>query len=246
MPDPLDSWQQLLTQHQSGRHLMDNIATGGWLHPTPIQRQAIPALCTGRDLLAIAPTGSGKTLAFLIPLVVTLRRLRLSGDWPDAPKGLVLSPTHELSAQTARVLKQLLPGAKLRACLLSKATAAGSDLTKVDVLVANPLRLKVLSEEGRVDLSQVGIDLEGGNGGKGGGGREKSWGRGERELGRGLEDVSMVQSLNCGVDLRKLGVFVANPLRLKVLSEPQSDGRVDQMSVFRPGGRGGGRRELGR
>jgi ATP-dependent RNA helicase DDX52/ROK1 len=107
---------------------------------------------------ATPPTGSGKTLAFLVPMVIQLRRWRLSGDpalWPAGPKALLLSPTHELATQTARVLRQLLPGSKLRACLLSKSTAAGSNMGAVDVLVANPLRLKVLVEEGRVDLAQV-------------------------------------------------------------------------------------------
>jgi hypothetical protein len=51
-----------------------------------------------------------------------LMRLKEQGGsaWPAAPKALLLSPTHELAAQTARVLKLLLPGSGLRCCLLSK------------------------------------------------------------------------------------------------------------------------------
>jgi len=66
----------------------------------------------------------------------------------------LLRPTSP-QQQTARVLRKLLPGSKLRACLLNKATAAGSDLSKVDILIANPLRLRALVEEGKVDLSHV-------------------------------------------------------------------------------------------
>jgi ATP-dependent RNA helicase DDX52/ROK1 len=61
-------------------------------------------------------------LAFLLPLMAHLMRLKEQGGtaWPAAPKALLLSPTHELAAQTARVLKLLLPGSGLRCCLLSK------------------------------------------------------------------------------------------------------------------------------
>jgi hypothetical protein len=54
-----------------------------------------------------------------------LMRLKEQGGtaWPAAPKALLLSPTHELAAQTARVLKLLLPGSGLKCCLLSKKSA---------------------------------------------------------------------------------------------------------------------------
>lgn len=105
---------------------------------------------------SFAAAGSGKTLAFLLPIVMSLRASMLKkADWPDAVKAVVLSPTHELAAQQARVLKLLLPGSKLRPCLLSKSTAAGTDFSKVDILLANPLRLSSLAADKKLDLSQV-------------------------------------------------------------------------------------------
>lgn len=74
---------------------------------------------------------------------------------PPGIKAVVVSPTKELAMQTGRVLKLLLPGLRLRASLLSKATAAGSDFSKVDILLANPLRLGAMADEGKLDLSQV-------------------------------------------------------------------------------------------
>jgi ATP-dependent RNA helicase DDX52/ROK1 len=94
-------------------------------------------------------------MAFMLPIMSALRKLRTSGDWPPAVKAVVLSPTNELAAQQARCLKLLLPGSGLRGCLLSKSTAAGSDFSKVDILLANPLRLLSLVKEGRIELSQV-------------------------------------------------------------------------------------------
>lgn len=179
-PAPLRCWDELGPRYRVGPRLRAALPAAGWPDPTPIQRQAVPALLEGRELLAIAPTGSGKTLAFLLPVVAALRAARGAGGdaWPGAPKALLLSPTHELAGQvggwlgealgvlgrgwvgfggggrawclllrmrrgplsgprrqptapqTARVLRKLLPGTKLRACLLSKATAAGSDFSK--------------------------------------------------------------------------------------------------------------------
>ena len=64
-----------------------------------------------------------------------------AGNRGGGPSVLVLSPTRELAAQTLRVLKLMLPGTALKGSLLAKATAAGTDFSKVDVLVATPLLL---------------------------------------------------------------------------------------------------------
>ncbi|MFM2370687.1 MAG: hypothetical protein RIS85_409, partial [Pseudomonadota bacterium] len=72
----------------------------GYNDPTPIQRQAIPALLEGRDLLGIAQTGTGKTAAFSLP---SLHRLAANpiDRKPASCRMLVLSPTRELAAQIA-------------------------------------------------------------------------------------------------------------------------------------------------
>ncbi|MEW5296778.1 MAG: hypothetical protein WDW36_000033 [Sanguina aurantia] len=154
-PCPLRSFAEMGVRFKAAKKLLANITAGGYGEPTPIQRQAIPALLGGRELLAVAPTGSGKTLAFLLPILIRLRWLRLHGDWAPGVKAVILSPTHELACQQARSLKQLLPGAKLSACLLSKSTAAGSNFDKVDVLLANPLRLATMVEGKKIVLANV-------------------------------------------------------------------------------------------
>ena len=133
--------------------------------PTPVQKQAVPCLNAGRELMVVAPTGSGKTLAFLIPLVMRVKRQKVRAARRGASAGaaasasgvraVVISPTKELSTQTGRVLMPLLPGLKLRCAVLSKATAAGCDFDKVDILLANPLRLDAMAREGKIDLSNV-------------------------------------------------------------------------------------------
>ena len=70
----------------------------GYEEPTPIQREAIPPLLAGRDLLGQAATGTGKTAAFALPLLQRLGRVR---PVPLKPAVLVLVPTRELAIQVA-------------------------------------------------------------------------------------------------------------------------------------------------
>jgi ATP-dependent RNA helicase DeaD len=80
--------------------LVGALATLGYEEPTPIQREAIPPLLEGRDLLGQAATGTGKTAAFALPL---LHRLgRSAGSAP--PRALVLVPTRELATQVAEAV----------------------------------------------------------------------------------------------------------------------------------------------
>ena len=69
-----------------------------YTNPTPIQKQAVPHLLEGRDLLGCAQTGTGKTAAFALPI---LQRLQENYQ-PAGPKGvrsLILTPTRELAVQ---------------------------------------------------------------------------------------------------------------------------------------------------
>ena len=76
--------------------LLRAVAEKGYDTPSPIQREAIPAVLTGRDVLANAQTGTGKTAAFVLPLLQNL-----GAPQPGAPRVLVLTPTRELSQQVA-------------------------------------------------------------------------------------------------------------------------------------------------
>lgn len=78
--------------------VVDALTALGYEEPTPIQREAIPPLLAGRDLLGQAATGTGKTAAFALPL---LQRLPLGPAAPNRPQLLVLVPTRELAMQVA-------------------------------------------------------------------------------------------------------------------------------------------------
>ena len=113
-PAPLRDFADLAERYDgAGRRLLTRLGEAGFAEPTPIQRQAVPLLLEGNDLLAVAPTGSGKTLAFLLPILVGLS----AGEGGDrerrarkGPRALLLSPAKELAQQSFRVLKLLARG----------------------------------------------------------------------------------------------------------------------------------------
>src|SRR5438477_9273860 len=78
--------------------LLRAVADKGYESPSPIQREAIPAVLQGRDILAGAQTGTGKTAGFVLPI---LQRLSAESQG-RAPRALVLAPTRELAAQVAQ------------------------------------------------------------------------------------------------------------------------------------------------
>jgi len=81
--------------------LLAAVTALGYEEPTPVQRDTIPLLLEGRDLLAQAATGTGKTAAFALPM---LHRIAEAGGARRRPAALVLVPTRELAMQVAEAL----------------------------------------------------------------------------------------------------------------------------------------------
>jgi ATP-dependent RNA helicase DeaD len=91
--------------------IVASVSALGYEEATPVQRETIPLLLEGRDLLAQAATGTGKTAAFALPMLH-----RLANPAPDARKrtrGLVLVPTRELAMQVAEAIHKYARGGKL-------------------------------------------------------------------------------------------------------------------------------------
>ena len=128
----------------------------GYEAPTPIQREAIPAILAGRDVIGTAQTGSGKTAAFLLPI---LQRLMRHGG--SKTRALVLSPTRELAAQTEAALRQLAKGTHVRGHAVYGGVGMGPQehalRTGVDVVVATPGRL--LDHMGRRNVDFRGLEV---------------------------------------------------------------------------------------
>jgi ATP-dependent RNA helicase DeaD len=119
--------------------LLATLETLGYEEPTPIQREAIPPLLAGRDLLGQAATGTGKTAAFTLPLLQ-----RIAHGAKQRPAALVLVPTRELAIQVGEAVQRY--GKELRISVL--AVYGGQAISPqfhalkrgVDVVVATPGR----------------------------------------------------------------------------------------------------------
>jgi ATP-dependent RNA helicase DeaD len=92
------------------RTLADGVAALGYEEPTPVQRETIPLLLKGRDLLGQAGTGTGKTAAFALPM---LQRIGEGHPAPRQTCGLVLVPTRELAMQVSEAVHKYARGVGL-------------------------------------------------------------------------------------------------------------------------------------
>ena len=132
----------------------------GYTEPTPIQRDAIPTVLEGRDLLGIAQTGTGKTAAFVLPSIQ-----RLVGSpkrvLPTHCRMLVLAPTRELASQIAESARGYGQFSRMSVATVFGGTSINKnrqDLSRgVDILVATPGRLIDLVEQGYCNLSTIEI-----------------------------------------------------------------------------------------
>ncbi|KAE8582604.1 hypothetical protein XENTR_v10020185 [Xenopus tropicalis] len=90
-------------------HLVSTINTVmNMTNTTSVQKQTIPALLAGRDVLVRSQTGSGKTMAYGVPLVQSLQGVTPKIQRSDGPYALVLVPTRELALQSFSTIQKLL------------------------------------------------------------------------------------------------------------------------------------------
>jgi superfamily II DNA/RNA helicase len=137
--------------------LLDNLSRLGYTEPTPVQREAIPAVLAGGDLLVSSQTGSGKTAAFVLP---GLQRLRTPSARPGiGPRMLVLTPTRELALQVQKATHGYCSGQRIHTACLVGGMPFSRQLEQVrkpvDIVIATPGRLKDHMDRGSVELSRV-------------------------------------------------------------------------------------------
>jgi ATP-dependent RNA helicase RhlE len=126
----------------------------GYTVPTPIQKQAIPILLQGGDIIACAETGTGKTAAFLLPI------LQMLGDNKGKPgtRVLVLSPTRELANQTEAFCRQFAPkGISCTAIIGGSGYKRQMDALRrgANIIIATPGRLIDFMDQGLIDFRSL-------------------------------------------------------------------------------------------
>ncbi len=138
-----------------GPELLRAVRDAGYTEPTPIQRDAIPLVMAGRDVIGLAQTGTGKTAAFTLPIAQRLSR------GPSRIRTLVLTPTRELCQQVERSFKAYASHTNLRISSIYGGVPMGPQeralQAGLDVVVATPGRLIDHIERRNVSLEYLEI-----------------------------------------------------------------------------------------
>ncbi|MGB1121575.1 MAG: DEAD/DEAH box helicase, partial [Saprospiraceae bacterium] len=131
----------------------------GYTNPTPIQKQAIPILLGGKDLLGVAQTGTGKTAAFAIPIIQQILLDKDRGIRRRRIRSLVVTPTRELAIQIADNFTAYAANTNVNNTVIFGGVKQGRQVEAlrkgVDVLVATPGRLLDLIGQGIISLKHI-------------------------------------------------------------------------------------------
>ncbi|THC45639.1 DEAD/DEAH box helicase [Massilia sp. Mn16-1_5] len=133
----------------------------GYVHPTPIQAQAIPVVLQGRDVMGAAQTGTGKTAGFSLPIIQLLLAHANNSMSParHPVRALVLTPTRELAVQVADNVKAYAQHTPLRSTVVFGGMDMKGQTTilkgGVEIVIATPGRLLDHIEQKNVSLAQV-------------------------------------------------------------------------------------------
>ncbi len=137
--------------------IVASVASLGYEEPTPVQRETIPLLLDGRDLLAQAATGTGKTAAFALPMLHRISALGASER--RRTNGLVLVPTRELAMQVAEAVHKYARGGPLSVLPLYGGASMSQQIRALErganVVVATPGRALDHIRRGTLKLDRL-------------------------------------------------------------------------------------------
>lgn len=133
------------------------IEDSGYTTPTPIQKQAIPIILSGKDLIATAQTGTGKTAAFVLPILESFNKERkLRGK---RIRALILTPTRELAVQVAANVAQYSKHLNLSSLAIYGGVDSEAQKQRliegIDILVATPGRLLDLAHQRALHFDEL-------------------------------------------------------------------------------------------
>jgi len=136
--------------------LMRGLRKAGFVQPTRVQQQVIPAALDGTDLLVCAATGSGKTAAFLLPI---MERFLNAPSPYTATRALILVPTRELAHQIQDHFHQIGSYSRLTAGVITGGAPFGHQVATLrknpEILIATPGRLLDHLKRGAAELGDL-------------------------------------------------------------------------------------------
>ena len=137
--------------------LLKAVKVTGYTKPTLIQEKAIPAILSGKDVMAAAQTGTGKTAGFTLPLLQLLNWKKRTT--PHEIRALVLTPTRELAAQVKESIEKYGANEKLKYGVVFGGVNINPQKQKLknglDILIATPGRLLDLHQQQSVKFNEI-------------------------------------------------------------------------------------------
>ncbi len=131
------------------KDVLKGIRIAGFKEPSPIQKEVIPLIIEGRDLVGQAHTGTGKTAAFGLPIIDMLAKNEIE-------RALIITPTRELATQVSDEIYYLGRFAGIRTLAIYGGVGYGRQIALIhkgtQVIVATPGRLKDLYKKGKIDV----------------------------------------------------------------------------------------------
>ena len=141
------------TQLNLRPELVQAVSERGYISPTPIQKDVIPLMLSGQDVIGQAQTGTGKTAAFSLPILQNLQQDQ------EHVQSLVMAPTRELAMQVANFIYEYGQFYGVRVLAVYGGQPYNRQIRRlqkgVDVVVGTPGRLLDLIKKKALDLSQV-------------------------------------------------------------------------------------------
>jgi len=129
--------------------VVKGIRIAGFKEPSPIQKEVIPLIIEGKDLVGQAHTGTGKTAAFGLPIIDMIARQEIE-------RALIIVPTRELATQVSDEIYHLGRFAGVRTLEVYGGVGYGRQIALIhkgtQVIVATPGRLKDLYKKGKIDV----------------------------------------------------------------------------------------------
>ena len=138
--------------------IIDRVSLKGYKQLTPIQKECIPAIIDGNDLLGIAQTGTGKTAAFSLPIINNFGQNKIATQ-AKSTRSLILTPTRELASQIMQNIDDYSAGLGLKTKVVYGGVGRQGQVDAIerglDILVATPGRLLDLIETGDINFKAI-------------------------------------------------------------------------------------------
>ena len=136
--------------------ILKAIDEAGFIEPSPVQKDAIPLVLEGHDVIAQAQTGTGKTAAFGLPI---MSNMKVDGSI----EALVIVPTRELAMQVSDELFRFGRHRGIKTATVYGGTSYSKQLDRIkqaSIIVATPGRLQDLLTSGKIKINPSYVVLD--------------------------------------------------------------------------------------